>query len=134
MKIRLLNCRSNSYQLCSGFEKIDFNIEDVSFLKIQKKHCFLSFTYFLVYSTGICLISINYYSLPYILLAVFLILSMLIFITIIYKRIYTIDITIHNERFSIETKDKLLIHDFLLLQFFYREINVNNFQLIKDGN
>lgn len=125
MKIRLLNSKANSYQLCSSFEKIDFNLEEVSFLKIQKKHCFLSIVYILFFSISASYLICNYFSLSlFFLFMTFFIISFYLVI-IFYKHSYTIDITIHSERISFETKDKDLVNDFFMLHYFYNEMEVN---------
>ncbi len=124
MKIRLLN-KSNSYQLCSIFEKIEFNLEDISFLKIQKKYCYLSIVYILFFSVGTSSTICNYFSLSlFFLFMSFLIISLSLAI-IFYKHSYTIDITIHSERISFETKDKDLVNDFFMLHYFYSEMEVD---------
>lgn len=124
MKIRLLN-KSNSYQLCSIFEKIEFNLEDISFLKIQKKYCYLSIVYILFFSVGTSSTICNYFSLSlFFLFMSFLIISLSLAI-IFYKHSYTIDITIHSERISFETKDKYLVNDFFMLHYFYSEMEVD---------
>lgn len=124
MKIRLLN-KSNSYQLCSIFEKIEFNLEDISFLKIQKKYCYLSIVYILFFSVGTSSTISNYFSLSLFFLFIsFLIISLSLAI-IFYKHSYTIDITIHSERILFETKDKDLVNDFFMLHYFYSEMKVD---------
>lgn len=124
MKIRLLN-KSNSYQLCSIFEKIEFNLEDISFLKIQKKYCYLSIVYILFFSVGTSSTICNYFSLSLFFLFMYFLIISLCLAIIFYKHTYTIDITIHSERISFETKDKDLVNDFFMLHYFYSEMEVD---------
>ena len=124
MKIRLLN-KSNFYQLCSIFEKIEFNLEDISFLKIQKKYCYLSIVYILFFLVGTSSTICNYFSLSLFFLFMSFLLISLYSAIIFYKHSYTIDITIHSERISFETKDKDLVNDFFMLHYFYSEMEVD---------
>lgn len=122
MKIQLLNSSLNSYQLCSSVTELDFRIEDVSHLKIHKKNRFLSFVYYILYIILIYLVFRAYNSLPFTLLFLLTLLLLLFFNSILFKRNYRIDIMIHQERFSIKTKDEKLIQNFLMLENYYNEI------------
>ncbi len=123
MKIQLLN-KSNTYQLCSIFEKIEFNLEDISFLKIQKKYCYMSIVYILFFSIGASSMICNYFSLSQFFLFMSFLMISFSLTFIFYKHTYTIDITIHSERISFETKDKDLVNDFFMLHYFYSEMEV----------
>lgn len=124
MKIRLLN-KLNTYQPCFIFEKIEFKLEDISFLKIQKKYCYLSIVYILFFSVGTSSMICNYFSLSLFFLFMYFLIISLSLAIIFYKHSYTIDITIHSERISFETKDKDLVNDFFMLHYFYSEKEVD---------
>lgn len=130
MKIRLIN-KSRGYQLFINFDIIEFNLNDISFLKIQKKYCYLSIIYILTFSVVTSSTIYNYFSLNLFFLFMYFIIISLSFVVILYNHIYLIDIIIHTERISFETKDKNLVNDFFMLQYFYNEMEVDAYKPCK---
>ena len=124
MKIRLLN-KSNTYQLCYIFEKIEFNIQDISFLKIQKKYCYFSIICILFFSVAASSMICNYCSLSQFFLFLYFLIICISLVILFYNHTYTIDIKIHSERFSFETKDIDLVNDFFMLHYFYSDAKDN---------
>lgn len=117
-----LHFRSDFFELVTDHRKIVFTTEDIKVIQIEKRFntllivCYFLVTMFLyVVFTKLCY-------LPFLLFVIFMV-PFLIFLTIIYKPIYQIQLHISHEHFFIETTNKELHLDFVMLNYFHAHGN-----------
>ncbi len=117
MEVRL-HFRNDYYELFTDNRKIIFTTDDIRFIKIDKRFNINSIVYFslLILFFFVIFLKLNYFSFLFFLA---LLVSFLFFLTIIYKPIFHIQLNISHEQFLIETTDKELHLDFVMLNYFY---------------
>ncbi len=115
MKVRL-HFRNDYYELCTEHRKIVFTTEDIRIIKIDKSLNINSIVYFIIFTLVpfVIFLKLNYFPLLF-----FLVLLLSFFLAIIYKPIYHVQLNISHEHFLIETTDKELHLDFVMLKYFY---------------
>lgn len=129
---KYLNNKGNCYVYCCSNNVISFNLEDIKCFQIQKKHCFISILFFMIYSIGVFIFLSFYFALSFILIILFLFFSLLFFITFLYYQNYEINIKLVKEQIFFESKDEDLIQDFLMLHYFYYDYLESNYNLLID--
>lgn len=121
MKVQL-NHKFDYYELKYSNGLYIFNLKQIKNMTIIEKFDMISFLKFVLILSAIHIIFFHFYGF---VLPIFLIIvcySFLWFKTFIYKPIYAIELTIHSNHFSFETKDEELIQNFVMLHYFYSEI------------
>lgn len=116
MKVSL-HFRSDYYELFTDHRKIIFTRDDIRFIKIDKSLNINSILHFSLLILVLIVIFFKIILLPFLFFLTSLVLFF--FLTIIYKPFYHIQLNISNEQFLIETTDKELHLDFVMLNYFY---------------
>lgn len=121
MKVRL-HFRNDYYELFTEHRKIVFTTDDIRLIKLDKSFNMNSIVYFNLFILVLFVIffKLNYFPLLFFLA---LLVSFLFYLTIIYKPIYHIQLNISHEHFLIETTDKELHFDFVMLNYFHEHGN-----------
>jgi hypothetical protein len=123
MKV-ILNFRSDFYELFIDHKKIVFTTDDIRFIKIDKSLNINSIVHFNLLILVLFVIFLELIYFPF-LFFLALSISILFFLTIMYKPIYHIQLNISHEQFLIETTDKELYIDFVMLNHFH--VNGNDY-------